>query len=419
MNPNERRTVDFDQHSAAYAASPWLTAEALASKCPVAWSEHHGGFWVISGYAEVREAARDSKTFSSRHDLPNGCTAFQGINLPSVDSKFLPIELDPPEQLDWRRLLAPRFAPAMAERLRPLMEAYCTWNIDRHIETGEIDFVEGFTSAVPALVTLHLLGLPLSRWHTYVEMTHKINYTTGPERESAFTKFEAMLGEVVQVARERRNSPKDDLLTTLVQMRVNGNTLSDEDIAAACGTIIGGGIDTTSAVVAGAIKYLGEHKDVRQQLVDHPEMLPGAIEEFLRYVSPVTSLARTATRDVELGGQKIKSGDRVLIMWLGANMDRSVFDDPTYLNISRDASRHVTFGFGAHRCLGSAIARVDMPIMLRHVLTRLPDYDLIPGGTVRYPSIGVSNNYISVPARFTAGRRVGVEAQLHAELAGS
>jgi cytochrome P450 len=416
MSDKSRSTTDFDHHSGQYAADPWRTAEKLASKCPVAWSEKHGGYWVISGYEQVREAARDSKTFSSRHDLPNGCSAFQGVNIPSVEGRYLPIELDPPEQLDWRRMLAPRFSPAMADKLRPMMEQFCTWNLDRHIESGEIDLVEGYTSAVPAMVTLHLLGLPLARWHTYVEMTHKINYTAGDNRARVFSQFDAMLREVVVAACTRRSEPQDDLLTTLVQMKVNGEPLSDEDIASACGTIIAGGIDTTSAVVAGSLQHLAENPALRQRLVASPELLPQAIEEFLRYISPVTGLGRTATRDVELGGQLIKAGDRVHIMWHGANMDGKVFADPTRVDVDRDVRGHVTFGYGAHRCLGSSIARADMPIMLRHILTRIPDFELIPGRTVRYPSIGVSNNYVSMPARFAPGKRVGVDPALEAAL---
>jgi cytochrome P450 len=414
----ERQTVDFDHHSAAYAADPWGTASRLANDCPVAWSEHHGGFWVVSGYEQVREAARDSKTFSSRHDLPNGCTALQGVNVPSVEGRYLPIELDPPEQLEWRRLLAPRFAPAMAERLRPYMEQYCTWNIDRHIESGEIEFVMDFTSAVPAMVTLHLMGLPLERWHTCVEMTHKINYTVGADRLETFAKFDAMLREIVTVANERRTEPRDDLLTTLVQMRIGGRLLSDEEIASACGTIVAGGIDTTSAVAAGALAYLSAHKEVRQRLIDDPTLLPQAVEEFLRFISPVTGLARTATRDVDLGGQRIRAGERLVLLWHGANMDESVFKKATDVDIARNAEGHVTFGFGAHRCLGSSIARVDLPIMLGHILRRLPDFEIVPGGAIRYPSIGVSNNYIAMPARFTPGRRVVTDPAITAELEG-
>lgn len=412
----ERKTVDFDHHAPDYAADPWNTAARLAKECPVAWSPHHGGFWVVAGYEHVRTAAKDAKTFSSRHDLPNGCSAFQGINLPSVPGRYLPIELDPPTQLDWRRALAPKFSTAMAEQLQPLITEFCTYNLDRHIDSGRIEFIMDYTSAVTAMVTLHLLGLPLSRWRTCVETTHKINYTADAERDAVFGQFDAMLREVVKVAHERRAEPRDDLLTTLVQMKIQDQTLSDEDIASACGTIIAGGIDTTSAVVAGALKYLDENPAARQRLIEQPQLLPGAVDEFLRFQSPVTGLSRTAATDVELGGQKIKAGDRVLLMFHGANMDESAFPDPTVLDIERGATRHVTFGFGAHRCIGSPIAMVDIPIMLSQVLRRMPDYELLPEGVQRYPSIGTSNNYIAMEARFTPGPKMGVRDELRAEI---
>jgi cytochrome P450 len=416
MSVESHPTIEFDHQSVEYAQDPWGTASKLASECPVAWTESHGGYWVVSGYEEVVTAARDGKLFSSRHDLPNGCTPFQGVNIPSAPGRYLPIELDPPEQLEWRRALGAAFAPSAVDAMRPLMQEYCTWAIDQHIESGEIDFVMGLAAPVPALVTLHLLGLPLSRWRTYAEMTHAINYTAGEERNKTFEMFDQMLGEIVLTARERREDPKDDLLSVLATMEVQGERLSDEDIASACGTIVAGGIDTTAAVVAGALKYLGEYSEDRQRLIDDPDLIPQAMEEFLRFISPVTSLGRTAARDTELGGESIKAGDRLILMWHGANMDRRVFDDPTRLDIDRVPANHVTFGSGVHRCLGSRIARADIPIMLREVLTRMPDYELIPGGAVRYPSIGVSNNYIAVPARFTPGPKLGVSAALLEEM---
>jgi cytochrome P450 len=199
-------------------------------------------------------------------------------------------------------------------------------------------------------------------------------------------------------------------------MEVGGQLLSVEDIASACGTIIAGGIDTTAAVVAGALRYLGDHTDMRAKLIDDPSLMPGAVEEFLRYVSPVTSLARTAAEDVELGGQQIKKGDRMILLWHGANMDASVFPDPTTMDVHRGAANHLTFGYGAHRCIGSGVARADIPIMLGEVLRRMPDYRLVENATVRYPSIAVSNNYIAVPATFTPGHKEGVSPELVEEL---
>jgi cytochrome P450 len=412
----DRAIVDFDQHSEAYANDPWNTAHQLAAKCPVAWSEHHGGFWVISGFDEVRKAASHSKVFSSRHDLPTGCSAFQGINLPPAPGRYLPIELDAPEQLQWRRVLASHFTPEVGEKLRPLMKQFANWCIDQAADAGSIDLVTDFSSAVPAMLTLHLLGLPLGRWRTYVEITHKINYTIGAERDATFKKFDQMLEEVARVATERRKAPRADLLTVLGQMEVAGKPLPVEDIVSACGTIIGGGIDTTSAVVAGALKHLAENESDRQRLVESPENIPRAMEEFLRFISPVTGLARTVSQDINLGGQQLKAGDRVQIMWHGANMDERIFQDPTKIDLDRDNSRHVTFGYGAHRCLGSNIARVDVPVMLATVLHRMPGYKLILGATKRYPSIGVSNNYVSMPATFEPISQVGVSDEIRALL---
>lgn len=415
---NTKPIVGFDHHSADYAADPWNVAATLSRESPVAWSESHGGFWVISGFEEVREATRNAKTFSSRHDMPNGCSRFQGINLPSVNGRFLPIEIDPPEQLEWRRVLASHFSPQAAAKLHPMMQQCATWCIDQHIETGKMDLVMGLTSAVPAFVTLRLLGLPLSQWHRYAEITHKTNYTSGSERDGYFAIFAQILEEVAKVALERRSQPRDDLLTLLATMTIAGKQLEPHEIASACGVIIAGGIDTTSAVVASALKYLAENTSVRERLISNTGLLPMAVEEFIRHTSPVTGLARTVAADVLLGGQQLRAGDRVLILYHGANMDERTFGCPTKLDIDRDAGSHVAFGYGAHRCLGSAIARADVPILITEVLKRIPDYEL-DGVPVRYPSIATSNNYIALPVKFTPGRRIGIDPALQAELSGS
>jgi cytochrome P450 len=409
--------VDFDQHSAAYAADPWKAAAKLAKETPVAWTNAHGGYWIISGSDQIREAARNPGIFSVRHDLPNGSSIFQGINIPSVEGRYLPIEIDPPEQLEWRRALAAPFSQGSAEQLRPIMEQLTTWCIDRHIESGEMDFVMDLSSAVPALLTLHVMGLPMTRWHDYVEMTHKVNYETGEAHQDAHKKFGQALGELAEVAHRRRLEPKADLLTVLAKMEIGGKLLTDEQIVGACGTIVAGGIDTTSAVVASALKHLGENPMLRQRLIANPNLMPSMVEEFLRYVTPVTGLARTAAEDVEFHGQHIQRGDRVLFLWHGANMDEKVYSCPTKVDPDRDASGHVTFGFGSHRCLGSAIARQDVPCMLGAVLRRMPDYQLVPGKAVRYPSVGTSNNYISIPVTFTPGPRLGVSEEWQEKLA--
>ena len=266
----DKVVVDFDHHSAAYAADPWSVAAKLASECPVAWTNAHGGYWVISGYNELREAAKDPATFSNRHDLPNDRSIFLGVNLPPVEGRYLPIEIDPPEQMEWRRALVAPFSQGSAEQLHPVMKQLVTWCIDKHIESGEMDFVMDLSSAVPALLTLHLMGLPLSRWHDYVEMTHKVNYETGSAHQIAHAKFNQALAELVQVALQRRAAPQSDLLTLVAQMKIAGKPLPEADIAGLCGTIVAGGIDTTSAVVAGALQHLGENTALRQRLIDNP-----------------------------------------------------------------------------------------------------------------------------------------------------
>ncbi len=328
----------------------------------------------------------------------------------------MPIELDPPDQVVWRQALGSAFSPSAVARLRPLMTEFATWAIDQRIESGSIDFVMDLGAVVPTLVTLHLLGAPLSRWPTYAEMTHKVNYATGAERDDTFRMWDSMLTEIGEIAERRRSHPENDLITLMTKMRIDGRSLTTDEVLAACGTLVAGGIDTTAAAVSSTLKILGEDLSLRDRLAADRQLLPTAVEEFIRYVSPITGLARTATRDTQLGGSEIRAGDRLLLLFHGANMDENQFPEPHAIRVDRPDNKHVAFGQGPHRCIGAGIARADIPIMIGQVLDRMPDYELVQGAAVRYPSIGVSNNYISLPATFTPGTKVGVRQDLEVEL---
>ncbi len=396
----ERAVVDFDHHSPTRGMANADLQQELRQRCPVAFSEHHGGFWVLSGYEELAAAARAEAKFSSRHD-----DEFLGINIPEAPYRNALIEMDPPEWNAFRRLLNPRFAPPAMEQYKPKITEFTDFCIDRRIESGTIDFVLDLANPVPAVATLALLGLDLDEWERYAEPCHQVVYSLpgSDEFAQAVAGQQWMFENVAAQIADRRVNPRDDFLSYAVQADIDGRRFSDEELVSLCGTIINGGVDTTTALVANAIEYLDRNHEDRQLLVDHPDRIPIACEEFLRYFTPVQSFARTAADDVELGGHTLQRGDRVLMCFGSANHDADEFPDADEFVIDRSPNRHVSFGLGKHRCIGSHLARAEFAIILERVLARMPDYEIDRDGTEKYPTIGIVNGYIKMPGRFTPG----------------
>jgi len=211
------------------------------------------------------------------------------------------------------------------------------------------------------------------------------------------------------VIAERRLHPRDDLLSTLTQVEVEDRGLTDDEVTSILITTLGGGIDTTTALIANALVYLHDHPEHRARLARDESFMTSFCEEMLRYFSPVQGFARTVTEDTDLGGCALRRGDRVFLSWAAANHDPLVFDRPEEIIPERFPNRHTSFGVGAHRCVGSTLARSEFGVVMREVLLRMPDYSLADGA-VRYSNIGTANGWHRLPARFTPGSRVDAPA---------
>lgn len=405
---SDRPTVEFDHHSPEYATNPHSVYASMRDRCPVAWSERYGGFWVLAAYDDVAEVARDDMTFSSRHDIPNDGMSYTGINIPPTPNRATPIEMDPPRFAAFRRLLNPTFAPPAIEKLRQRMHEYTDWCLDQVIETGRIDFVVDLANPVPAMTTLAFLGIDTREWHTFSWPFHDI-VACPPESDGWNRAAGGILEAITAVGEavaDRRTNPRDDLLTYFTQVEVEGERLPDDVILEICTLILGGGVDTTTALMGHAIDHLGHDHEARARIVADRDLVPLYCEELLRHSSPVQALARTATTDVTVAEQRVAAGERVLICWAAANRDPAVFERPDDIVVDRFPNRHAAFGLGAHRCLGSNFARAEFAAMLNRVLDRLPDYELLDGAE-RYESIGAVNGWHRLPASFTPGPRVG------------
>jgi cytochrome P450 len=407
MTDGSRPCIDFDPHSLAYARDPVGTLREIRAKCPVAYSEAYGGFWLVTRYEDVRRVAHDTGTFSSRHDIPNDGKSFTGAFIPAQEARFGPVEMDPPQLTQFRRLLNPLFSKRAAERYRPRIIEFVTGFLDERIESGEIDFVTDLTNPLPATVTLELLGLPVRDSPSYAIPYHNMVACPpgSPEYAAALDGVQRCMGEIVAAVADRRANPREDLITLLATAELDGRPIDDELVIETISLLLAAGLDTTTGALTNALFHLAEHPDLRASLQEDTDRIPPFIEETLRYYSPTQGLARTATREVEMCGQRIGAGDRILNSWAGANHDDAEFPDPDSFVPDRSPNRHLAFGGGAHTCLGAPLARLQMAIAVEQVLRRMPDYT-VASDIERYETIGTVNGWHRMPATFTPGQRL-------------
>lgn len=404
---DERPAVEFDHHAPDFPANE--TYRRLRQECPVAWSESYGGFWVLSRYEDIANVARKDAVFSSGRDAEGR----GGIVIPAwTTDTSIPIEMDPPEHMDYRRLLNQLFSPTAVERMKPAIDEFVTRTIDAFIERGRCDLIEELTGPVPALVTVHLLGLPEHFAARFQGAVHDVfSSAVGTERSARGVKeMEWVAERLLERIRQVRETPGDDVLSAFCRLEIDGRPLSDEVVLSMAKLIVGGGMDTTTSLTGQTLVYLSEHPDVRQRLLEDAELLGPATDEFLRVFAPSQSMARTVMEPTAIGGCPMAPGERVLVPWVAANFDESVFEHPDEVVLDRPRNRHLSFGLGFHRCVGAHLAKAMFQAMMRQVLARMPDYRVLVDEVVAYGDHGNQTGLDSAPAVFTPGTRAGAAA---------
>ncbi len=397
--------VHFDHNSPEHSADPVSSYARLRAEAPVAWTDAHGGYWVLSDYDAVFEAARNDAVFSS------GRSEYGGEGLSNVIPKapvrlHIPVELDLPEHRSYRKVLNPVTSPAAVEKLVPMIRRWCTWFIDQVIEAGECDFAS--VIGVPAVVTLDWLGLNVDDWQRYSRALHSVlaDSPGSPAHTHAVeVDIPWMERQITEAISLRRKEPTDDLISFLLTQDVDGEPITDDAAYSVVELLISGGVGTTASLVSQTLVHLSEHPDQRQQLLEQPELLERAVEEFLRAFSPTQALARTVTQDVEFRGCAFKRGDRALLAWSSANRDVAQFEDPDDVVLTRWPNRHTAFGMGIHRCAGAHVGRAIARELIGQIVRRMPDYVVDLEGLETYPHQGVNAGFQRIPATFTPGVR--------------
>jgi cytochrome P450 len=397
-------TVDFDvfvQHSMAESDEAW---RGLREGCPVSWTPHNGGHWTLAGYEDVTTAFRDWETFSSERPDPERCAiSIAHSPLPVL----LPEESDPPRWHGYRRILAELLSPGAVERLRPRVEYWVGYLIDRFIGTGHAELAHDLAVPLPSMVTMEWLGWPREEWLPAASTFHEMaKYVPGsPGYTAAGARFGWLADRITEEMAARRRHPRDDAMSRIAAHEVDGELLPLEVAASIVLITLGGGVDTTTALTSAALIHLGRHAGDRDRLVADPVLLDSATEEFLRLYPPARTHARTVARDTEFAGCVMRAGDRVLLSEISANRDERSFPDAGRFVIDRFPNRHVSFGVGIHRCPGSHLARLEFKSMITHVLQRLPDFVLDEGAVVEYPNWSMIGGWAAIPVAFTPGAK--------------
>lgn len=404
---------DFDRHAADYRDRFLDVTEEMQSKCPMAWSDTHGGHWVAAGSRQVFDLAR-SADVSNDHDLHNERKGYKGIAIPTMERasgvRGGILEMDDPEHHEFRALLNPYLSPAAVERWIPFVDEVVRAAIDEKIESGKIDFVDDLANIVPAVLTLAMMGIPIEKWVIYNEPVHAAVYTPpdSPDIPRIGEMHRAMGLDLLMNLLEIRENPRPGLINAIANVEVLGEKPDDMELLGILSLLIGGGFDTTTALTAHSLEWLGLNPDERTRLSEERDtLLNPATEEFLRYFTPAPGNGRTFADDYELDGTEFKEGDRLWLSWAMANRDPELFDDPNNIDLERRGNRHFSFGLGIHRCVGSNMARMVFKRMLLAVLDRMPDYTVDVEGTVHYDTIGVIQGMRHLPATFTPGPRLG------------
>jgi cytochrome P450 len=369
-----------------HAGEPWAHYEQLRREAPVAWNGDLG-YWALSTHADVMEVSRDSSTFCSGR----GILTFEiGVDYESPPTMM---HTDPPEHTRYRKLVQPAFAPSVVRSLEPVVHDRARSLIDR-IDTGEpVDFVTAVSIEYPLMIIADLLGVPGDEWERFYEWSEAAIPGARPEwtdehRQSLMAEMQAYLVEVTDARRGRPAG--DDVVSILANVEVEGERLTDAEIIMFLNQLLVAGNETTRNMVSAGMYALAEHPDQWARLVADPKLVPSAVEEWLRWTTPVIYFMRTATRDVEIRGQPISAGDPIVLLYASADRDPAEFG-PTaeQFDVGRDPNHHVAFGFGAHFCLGAALARLEGRALLDELLARFTTIETA-GPMVRSPSFVIA-----------------------------
>ena len=367
--------TDFDHLDPRWIEDPYPIWDGLRSACPIAHTERYRGVYFPSRYEDVRAVANDTEHFSSRRIIVR--------STPPPRIPAPPITSDPPAHRPAKNVLLPVFTPDAIKRQEPHARAICNKLIDRFAGERGCDAAVDYAQEIPARIIAHMLGLPDDegdRFRTWIHEVLEIGITEPAVLMRAIgemTKY--FLAEV----EKRRAAPTDDLISYLLGAKIDGQPLAEDHLLGTLRLLLVAGIDTTWSAIGACFWHLARHAEDRRRLAAEPELIPTAVEEFLRAYAPVT-MAREVVKETTINGCPFKPGEMVLLSFPAANRDPAVFPDADRVLIDRTENRHAAFGLGIHRCIGSNLARMEITVALQEWFRRIPEFTLDPAATVTW-----------------------------------
>ena len=396
--------VDLTDSSEYVTGVPHEYLASLRRRGVVWIDEPNGpGFWAVTRHADCVAVNRDHEHFSSAlkavfiWELPEEELAQQQLMM---------LNMDPPLHTRYRRLVNKGFTPRMVSQLEQRIHETADGIIDSVIESGKADFVTEICAELPLIVIAELMGVPREDRHRVFDWSNRMVGNEDPEYGITADQASQAAMELYAYAAElfagKRANPHDDLMSALTQVEIEGERLSELELELFFLMLAVAGNETTRNLMAGGMQSFFDHPDQWKRLVDDRSLLDSAVEEMLRYVSPVMNFRRQAVTDFELGGQQINAGDKVVFFHAAANRDETVFEDPDRFDIGRDPNPHIAFGGGGpHFCLGANLARLEIKVMFEHLLDRMPD--ISPAGPPERLRSNFINGIKHLPVSFTPG----------------
>jgi len=378
----------------------------LRAEAPVALFAPPGyePFWAITKHADIVQVSKQPLRFSNA----------QGIMLRRAGAPVMPpsemvVMLDPPRHGPMRRLVSVRFTRGSLRARSDEIERIAVEVLDQAATgdaSGEGDFVERIAALLPIAVVSWMLGVPRADWGLLFRCTNEIIGAEDPEYrrpgetpgQTAKRARVELHGYFERLIEQRRKDPQDDLVSELVHARIDGTPLTEEQLLAYCELMVEAGNETTRNAISGGLLAFCEHRGEWEKLRGRPELLSDAVEEILRWVTPIAHFTRTATEDCEVRGVKIRAGEQVALFYASANRDEEVFVDPFAFRVDRRPNRHLAFGIGEHTCIGAHVARVELETMFRHLLARLKSFEV--SGPVERLSSAVNGSIKHLPLRY-------------------
>ncbi len=388
-----------------FYVDPWDAYRWMRENAPVYWDPVQK-IWAISRHEDILAVERNPGLYtSSKGSRP--------LTDQSADQSM--INLDDPVHHEQRSMVSRRFTPSGVPRFVDPVQAKVTEILDAVTPLGECEAVEAIASRLPAMMIADVLGYPSEMWPEVRRWSEETMYLAGQTSPAGapqpyYPQMQAVVGDfaaaTMEIVAARRVEPRDDLIS----IWANAEGWDIPKILAETLLVLDGGAETTRTLIGATIRELALRPDQRQLLLDRPELLDDtAVEEFLRWVSPVVNMRRTATADHELHGQQIRAGDELLLLYASANRDPRVFDDPDRFDVTRSPNRHVAFGFGPHFCMGTQLARMEIRTLFREMLRRMPDWTLVDPDEPQIVPATFARAYDKVRIRFTPSPALGTQ----------